>query len=301
VASGYLYSRYQLLGLEAALGFAADLQGRWVDGLPHWSLNEADWPNAPTVAALASCRSLAICLSALDTCYWPQMAHTLLGDIDTWRTAFRDRDPARMLDWLGASLEQVGRQVTDLQMSASSCDDTGDFFDLIRRAKDEAWNSLRGDAAVTMDYCLAADILARFAEDIKPSRNNDPAALPSPPSQQGLRDRPHSLDAALTDLHLSLPAFSYSQPRFCKRSHIALPAGRLSPAHQTSRPRCALRRARAPCHDRRRQAGRPVSQGKTHHDAPNGKCITHISNLYQTSISPRNTQPVPDSSGRDVQ
>jgi hypothetical protein len=49
-----------------------------------------------------------------------------------------DRDPAGMLDWLGASLEQAVRQVTDLQMSASSCDDTGDFYDLIRRAKDEA-------------------------------------------------------------------------------------------------------------------------------------------------------------------
>lgn len=167
-ASGYLYSRYQLLGLEAALGFVADLKGRLVDGLPQWFLDEADLPNAPTVAALVSWRSLAICLSALDTYYWPQMAHMLLGDIDTWRTVFADRDPARMLDWLGASLEQVERQVTDLQMTASSCDDTGDFYDLIRRVKAEVWNSLRGDAAVAMDYRLAADVLARFAEDIKP-------------------------------------------------------------------------------------------------------------------------------------
>lgn len=202
-ASGYLYSRYQLLGLETALGFVADLKGRVADGLPEWFLDEADQPNTPTVAALASWRSLAICLSALDTYYWPQMARTLLGDIDTWRTVFTDRDPARMLDWLGASLEQVERQVTDLQMSASSCDDTGDFYDLIRRAKAEAWNSLRGDAAVAMDYRLAADILTRFAEDIRPSRNDDTGALPPPLSQQGLSARPQSLDAALTRLHLS--------------------------------------------------------------------------------------------------
>ena len=202
-ASGYLYSRYQLLGLEAALGFVADLKGRLVGGLPQWSLDDADRPNAPTVAALVSWRSLAICLSALDTYYWPQMAHSLLGDIDTWRTLFRDHDPAGMLDWLGVSLGQVERQVTDLQMSASSCDDTGYFYDLIRRAKAEAWNSLRGDAAVTMDYRLAADILARFAEDIKPGENNGTAALPAPLSQQGLSTRPHSLDAALTQLHLS--------------------------------------------------------------------------------------------------
>ena len=202
-ASGYLYLRYQLLGLEAALGFVADLKGRSADGLPQWFLDEADRPNAPTVAALASWRSLAICLSALDTYYWPQLARTLLGDIATWRAVFADRDPARMLGWLGASLEQVKRQVTHLEMSASSCDDTGDFYDLIRRAKAEAWKSLRGDSAVAMDYRLAADILARFAADITPRGNDDPAALPAPLSQQGLSARPHSLDAALTRLHLS--------------------------------------------------------------------------------------------------
>ena len=116
-------------------------------------------------------------MSALDTYYWPQLARTLLGDIATWRAVFADRDPAGMLGWLGAPLDQVERQVTQLEMSASSCDDTGDFYDLIRRAKAEAWNSLRGDSAVAMDYRLAADILARFAADIKPSGNDDHGGL----------------------------------------------------------------------------------------------------------------------------
>lgn len=47
--------------------------------------------------------------------------------------------------------------------------------------------SLRGDAAVAMDYRLAADILARFAEDIKPGRNGGTAALPGSLSQQGAK------------------------------------------------------------------------------------------------------------------
>ena len=202
-ASGYLYSRYQLLGLEAALGFVADLKGRLADGLPQWFLDEADRPNAPTVAALASWRSLAICLSALDTYYWPQTgAHAPRGHrylADSLRGPRPGQD-ARLAGRSAGTGRAAGHR---LEMSASSCDDTGDFYDLIRRAKAEAWDSLRGDAAVAMDYRLAADILARFAEEIRPRGNDDPAALPAPLSQQGLSARPHSLDAALTQLHLS--------------------------------------------------------------------------------------------------
>jgi hypothetical protein len=54
-----------------------------------------------------------------------------------------------------------------------------------------------------MDYRQAADILTRFAEDIRPDRNHDTGALPPPLSRQGLSARPHSLDAALTRLHMS--------------------------------------------------------------------------------------------------
>ncbi len=82
---------------------------------------------------------------------------------------------------------------------ASGRDDLGDFYDLVRRAKADAWDSLRGDALSAMDYRLAADILDRFADEVAPAR---PTYTP-PLSQQGLRDRPESLDAALTDLRLS--------------------------------------------------------------------------------------------------
>jgi hypothetical protein len=50
-----------------------------------------------------------------------------------------------------------------------------------------------------MDRRLAADILDRYADDVAPGRPTYTPGL----SQQGLRDRPDSLDAALTDLRLS--------------------------------------------------------------------------------------------------
>lgn len=54
-----------------------------------WRLEDGAQPNAPTVEALATWRSLAITLSALDTYYWPQITHTVSHDFATWRQAMR--------------------------------------------------------------------------------------------------------------------------------------------------------------------------------------------------------------------
>lgn len=202
VASGYVYSRHQLLGLDAALSVIRELKPRRSEHWLTWHLDDAALPNAPTIAALETWRSLAITLTTLDTYYWPQMTHSLLGGIETWQQVLRSFDRKQTLAWLGLSLDQAQRQITSLLGFASFTDDTGDFYDLIRRAKADAWKSLRGDAAVAMDYRLAADILIRFAEDIKPDGDyagTGHAALKG----QGLSARPNSLDAALTHLHLS--------------------------------------------------------------------------------------------------
>jgi hypothetical protein len=202
VESGYLYSRHQILGFDVAMPFLTKLKGRLRGKTPTWHLEDASLPNAPTLEALGSWRNLTIALSALDTYYWPQMTHTLSHSLAVWRTALQAFDPTETLTWLGLSLDQIVRQLTNLHTTASFCDDTGEFYELIRRAKAKAWESLRGDAAVAMDYRLAADILARFAEDLKPG-GDYAAAQYAPLSQQGLSARPESLDAALTDLHLS--------------------------------------------------------------------------------------------------
>lgn len=202
VDSAYVYSRHQLLGLDAAISFIRELKPRRSEHWMTWHLDDASLPNAPTVTALMTWRSLAITLTALDTYYWPQMTHSLLGDIDAWRQVLHSLDRDQMLAWLGLSLDQMARQVESLLGFASFCDDTGDFYELIRRAKANAWKSLRGDAAMAMDYRLAADILARFAAEVKPGSDHG-GAQHSALRQQGLSVRPGSLDAALTSLHLS--------------------------------------------------------------------------------------------------
>jgi hypothetical protein len=202
VESGYLYSHHQLLGLDVAMPFVSKLKGQRDGNRVTWHLEDSSLPNAPTLQALDSWRSLAITLSALDTYYWPQITHTVTHDFAAWRQVMRTFDPAQTLAWLGLSLNQIGQEATSLLTAASFRDDMGDFYELIRRAKPDAWKSLRGDAAVATDYRLGADILTRFAEELNPGADYA-AAQHAPLSQQGLSARPGSLDAALTDLRLS--------------------------------------------------------------------------------------------------
>jgi hypothetical protein len=200
--SGYLYSRHQILGLDVAAPFIAGLEGRPDGDTPARHLDDDAQPNQATRDALDTWRGLAITLSALDTYYWPQITHTLSHSLADWRTALGAFDPPQMLTWLGLSPGQVERQATTLRTIAGFCDDTGEFWELIRRAKETAWESLRGDAAVAMDYRLAADILDRFAEELDPG-SEYAAARGTVLEEEGLRARPGSLDVALTDLRLS--------------------------------------------------------------------------------------------------
>jgi hypothetical protein len=139
-----------------------------------YELEDASLPNVSTREALVSWRSLAVVLSALDTYYWPQLTHMLSGDFKVWRTVMTQLDPPTMLNWLGLTLEQFEPQIISLLATASFCDDTGEFYELIRRAKAEAWDSLHGDIAVATDYRLAADILVRFAGISTPMATTTP-------------------------------------------------------------------------------------------------------------------------------
>jgi hypothetical protein len=200
VDSGYLYSRHQLLALDAAGFFVEQLvPERQADGSITWHLDDTALPTEFQLEALRSRHALAITLTALDTYYWPPVTHLVRQDLAVWREAWVAFDPTAMLSWLGLSLEDIVNQATNLRAMASMRDDLGDFYDLVRRASSEAWDRLRGDALAAMDLRLAADILDRYADDAEPGR---PTYIPAL-SQQGLRDRPDSLDAALTGLRLS--------------------------------------------------------------------------------------------------
>src|SRR5690349_7609664 len=81
IDAGYLYSRHQLLGLDVAMSFVADLTARREGDRTIWHLEADDRPKAPTIEALGTWRSLAIALSGLDTYYWPFMTHTVHFDL----------------------------------------------------------------------------------------------------------------------------------------------------------------------------------------------------------------------------
>jgi hypothetical protein len=200
VDSGYLYSQHQLLGLDAADSFVEQLvPERQEDKSIAWRLGNADLPTELQREALDSWRSLAITLTALDTYYWPQASHQVRHELAVWREVWAAFEPITMLDWLGLSLDDLDNQAMELRVMASGRDDLGDFYDVVRRASAEAWKSMRGDALAAMDRRLAADILDRYADDVQPGRPTYTPGL----SQQGLRDRPRSLDWALTRLRLS--------------------------------------------------------------------------------------------------
>jgi hypothetical protein len=52
VASGYVYSRHQILGLDAALSFIRDLKPRRREQSLTWHLDETALPNMPTIGPL---------------------------------------------------------------------------------------------------------------------------------------------------------------------------------------------------------------------------------------------------------
>jgi hypothetical protein len=201
VDSGYLYSRHQLIGLDIATSVVAALTPELSDRQTTWHLAETDRLDQQASDALLTWRSLAITLSALDTYYWPFITHAVYHDMDVWRSERLTFDPAAMLSWLGVPAEQIVTEESDLRLKGTFRDDLGDFYDIVRRAKPDAWETMSGDALASMDFRLAADILDRFAADLnlegRASLDHTPLA------QQSVSARPHSLDETLTNFRLS--------------------------------------------------------------------------------------------------
>jgi hypothetical protein len=105
VETGYLYSRHQLLGLDAARSLVADLKPQYDGRNLAWHFDgDGDLPHPLELPAIDSWRSLAITLSALDTYYWPQITHQFVHDLDVWQQAFQAFDRSDMLAWLGLTL-----------------------------------------------------------------------------------------------------------------------------------------------------------------------------------------------------
>ncbi len=198
---GYLYSPHQLLGLERARSIVGSLRPEHTERSRIWRLRVNDLPDDETMHAIASWRSLAITLSAVDTRAWPYITHVIHHNDEAWRASNLAQDAAALLEWLGLTVDQLRQQSFNLRLAANFDDVLGDFYDLVRRSNASAWDGLRGDARTAMDSRMAAEVLDRFADE---SDADQSSAEPREHlSMQRLSVRTRSLDAVLTHLHLS--------------------------------------------------------------------------------------------------
>ncbi|GAA3260979.1 hypothetical protein ACFO1B_55475 [Dactylosporangium siamense] len=200
--SGYLYSRHQLLTLDQARSAVAAFVRNDATSTVAWRLSDAMEITDEALQALRSWRSLAFTLTAIETPYWPLITRRISHDADVWRSVRLAFDAANALAWLGLTVEEVEAGRDQLLGLARYRDVVGDFYDLVRRADRASWDTLRGDAQVAMDYRLAAEVFERLATDVHGVERSQPDAS-VPLSAQSLGARSRSLDATLTDLHLS--------------------------------------------------------------------------------------------------
>jgi hypothetical protein len=199
--AGYLYSQHQLIGLDVAMPLVTALSPQLSGQQVTWHMAEADQPDTRAREALLTWRSLAITLTALDTYYWPSITNKVHHNLDAWRSERLAFDPADMLSWLGLPAKQILAAESDLRFKGTFRDDLGDFYEIVRRAKPDTWETLSGDALAAMNFRMAADILDRFAADLH--LEGRVSIEHTPLAQQGLSARPHSLDETLTDFRLS--------------------------------------------------------------------------------------------------
>ena len=195
----YLYSYHQLLTLYHARSIVASMRPRWFPNHRQESfLPDHDLPDEHAFDGLRSWRDLAIALCAIDTRVWPGITQVVHHNVEVWRAANIGQEPAELAMWLGLTAEQLRQQSDRLRANASFKDVLGDFYDVVRRAKAEAWMSLRGDARPRYgrtDRSRGAGSLCRRLGGCHHR------ARPGPPerlSHQGLSRRRHSLDGVLT-------------------------------------------------------------------------------------------------------
>ena len=202
VESGYLYSSHQLLALDHVRGIVDDLVPERKgpnEGL-NWRLPDEAMPDESSLDALRRWRSLAVLLASFDSVFWPEIRHVVSHSAEAWRTVRLRFDAAALISWLGVTEEEIVKQAEDLLLRASSQDVLGDFYDLVRRAKPAAWDSMRGSALAAMDSRLRAELLCRLADLLRPA--------PAPHPQRRLEDqrlseRPELLDTVLMRLQVS--------------------------------------------------------------------------------------------------
>lgn len=197
---GYLYSWHQLLALDTIETALAKM--RHDRSTRTWSLPATVAPTAWDVAAADSWRRLAVTLAAIDARYWPVITHSVHYNAEAWRDFNQSFGAGATLDWTGLDVEEVVRGADQLRNRARHVDPLGAFFDLVRRADPESWQTMRGDALVAMDRRVASEALDSFADDNgRRVPQGEIDATPTPALRLSTRRR--TTDAVLTELGIS--------------------------------------------------------------------------------------------------
>lgn len=203
---GIYYSRHQLLLLPHIRWFIEHHQtfhtGKDLKSFRSFELlDPAHMPDEGFEAACSEWRSLAVILSTLDAVVLPELSRKISWP-DQW-FAMRDAfDADATLQWLGLSHDDARKLVQRLLWDAKGLDETGDLYDLVRRADADAWDALGGHALMAHDLRIAAEIVARvvdIAEDavVTDDCDGDPVEV------QRLSTRGRDLEELLTSKGLS--------------------------------------------------------------------------------------------------
>jgi hypothetical protein len=204
--SGIYYSQHQLLLLPHIKKFIDQQQSYFVGRgamkfRSYRRLDPSFMPDPGYVVACSQWRSLAVILSSLDTIVLPEIYRKIAWSLQ-WGEVRDSFDADAALRWLGISLLNSHKLVNGLLRDAARLDDTGEMYDMIRRANPKAWESLSGHTLMAHDLRVAAEIIARvveMAEGLDAIDDRDGVAI----GAQRLSTRGRDLDELLTSSGLS--------------------------------------------------------------------------------------------------
>jgi hypothetical protein len=204
--TGYWYSYHQILTAIRAKRLIDDRRilfrhrrGSETPSTAH-RLNPECLPTAQDQEQAQSLRSIAVLLSALDTRYWPDI-HRQAAWYEHWLKFENTFDPSEILSWLRSEADTLSACAMSLRASAGFVDGSGEFYDLIRRANPDRWDSLSGDILIALDLRIAAEVIDRFVDQLDSRTPPDLSQIQL--SHQRLSDRGQVLDETLTRMGLS--------------------------------------------------------------------------------------------------
>ena len=200
------YSRHQLLLLPHIHRYIEQHQtyfvGRGPKNLRSFRrLDPAFMPDAGYEAACSEWRSLAVILSSLDTLVLPELYRKISWP-EQWREVRSAFDASAALQWLGLARADVHKLVKRLLWDARQLDETGELYDVLRRATPDAWEALSGRTLMAHDLRVAAEIVVRVVEMAEGEEVTDDCEG-DPMGAQRLSTRGRDLEEILTSNGLS--------------------------------------------------------------------------------------------------